>query len=42
MKEICKNCKNCTPTYKGQICEVTRKKTRQQDTCENWRRKNDT
>ena len=39
MKEICKNCTHCKPTYKGSICELNRKKTKQQGTCENWRAK---
>ena len=39
MKEICKNCEHAKPTYKGQICELTQKKTKQGSTCENWRKK---
>ena len=39
MKEICKNCIHHKPTYKGGICEVKNKKTKQQDTCEEWRAK---
>ena len=29
MKEICKNCIHHKPTYKGGICEVKNKKTKQ-------------
>lgn len=36
MKEICKNCACCKPTYKGQLCEKTGKKVKQKDTCEDW------
>ena len=39
MKEICKNCIHYKPTYKGGICEVKNKKTKQKDTCEEWRPK---
>ena len=39
MKEICKNCANTSPTYKGIICEVKKKKVKTQGTCENWRAK---
>lgn len=39
MKEICKNCIHHKPTYKGGFCEVKHKKTKQQDTCEEWRPK---
>ena len=39
MKEICKNCDHCKPTYKGQLCEVKKKKTGQQATCDEWRPK---
>ena len=31
MKEICKNCVKCKPTYKGGICEKTGKKTNVRD-----------
>ena len=36
MKEICRNCEHCRPTYKGLYCEVKKKKTKQRDTCEHW------
>ena len=36
MKEICKNFSRSHPTYKGSLCELTGKKTKQQGTCENW------
>lgn len=36
MKEICKNCEHCKPTYKGSRCDIKDKKVRQQDTCESW------
>jgi hypothetical protein len=39
MKEICKNCVHCKPTYKGQLCELTGKKVKRDSTCENWREK---
>lgn len=39
MKEICKNCEHCKPTYKGSLCEITGKKTKQQSTCEKWNNK---
>lgn len=39
MKEICKNCVSCSPTYKGQLCSITGKKVRQQDSCKNWKGK---
>lgn len=40
MKEICKNCINAHPTYKGVCCEKTGKKTKTTSTCEDWRSKN--
>lgn len=40
MKEICKNCVHCKPSYKHGICEITQKKTKQTGTCENWRAEN--
>jgi hypothetical protein len=40
MKEICKNCEHCKPTYKSYYCGRDKaKKTRLQDTCEKWERK---
>ena len=39
MKQICKNCTHCKPTYKGGYCELTRKKVKQAATCEDWRAK---
>ena len=39
-KEICKNCENCKPTYKGGMCEITKKKVNMsKGTCEKWREK---
>ncbi len=38
-KETCKNYTHSKPTYKGYRCEVKHKKTKQQDTCEEWRPK---
>ena len=41
MKEICKNCTHCKPTYKGGLCEKTGKKTKlTKEGCEDWRPKN--
>ena len=41
MKEICKNCASCQPTYKGYMCmkSAKGKKTRAQGTCEDFRPK---
>lgn len=39
MKEICKNCAECKPTYKGGICDLKNKKVKLQGTCESWRPK---
>lgn len=39
MKEICKNCANTKPTYKGIICTLSGKKTKQSGTCDEWRKK---
>lgn len=39
MKEICKNCANCVPAYKGQVCRLTEKKVKQDSTCDKWRKK---
>lgn len=36
MKEICKNCAKCKPTYKGGYCEDKMKKVRLSGTCEYW------
>lgn len=41
MKQICKNCTHCKPTYKGGYCELTRKKVKQAATCEDWRAKHE-
>ena len=39
-KEICKNCASCKPTYKGGVCEITKKKVNMsKGTCEKWREK---
>lgn len=39
MKEICKNCAHCKPTYKGGACELKGKKTKLTETCVEWRAK---
>ena len=39
MKEICKNCLHCKPTYKGGACEWKGKKVKLSGTCEEWRPK---
>ena len=40
MKDICKNCAYCKPTYKSYYCDRDKtKKVRLQDTCEKWERK---
>lgn len=39
MKEICKNCGNCRPTYKGGYCEKDGKRVKLSGTCEEWREK---
>lgn len=39
MKEICKNCVHCKPTYKGGSCEKKGKKVRLSGTCDNWETK---
>ena len=39
MKEVCKNCQNSSPTYKGVMCDVKRKKVKTQGTCPEWREK---
>ena len=37
MKEICKNCAYCSPTYKGGICSQTGKKVKlTKGTCDDW------
>lgn len=36
MKEVCKNCGHCKPTYKGGTCEVKGKKVKLSGTCERW------
>lgn len=38
-KEICKNCANAHPTYKGIVCGEKQKKVKATYTCEYWRRK---
>ncbi len=40
MKETCKNCLHCKPTYKGGICEVKKKRVKLSGTCEDFRPKN--
>jgi hypothetical protein len=37
MKEICKNCTHCSPTYKGGYCVVKDKKVKVSGTCDKWR-----
>ena len=41
MKEICKNCENCKPTYKGYYCDndKKKKKVKLQGTCDCFREK---
>lgn len=39
MKEICKNCISCKPTYKGGCCECKGKKVKLQDSCPEWTEK---
>jgi len=39
MKEICKNCIHCHPTYKGGMCEIKNKKIKLNGSCEEWRSK---
>lgn len=36
MKEICKNCSKCSPTYKGFYCQQKQKKVKGQGTCEEF------
>lgn len=33
MKEMCKNCSRCKPSYKGGICERTGKKVKYTSVC---------
>ena len=39
MKEICKNCAKCSPTYKGGYCTEKRKKVKMSGTCEGFTEK---
>lgn len=39
IREVCKNCSHCTPCYKTYRCELTKKRTRLADSCEDWRAK---
>lgn len=40
MKEICKNCLHCKPSYKHSVCEDKNgARVRLTETCENWRPK---
>jgi AcrR family transcriptional regulator len=39
MKQTCKDCEHCKPTYKGGMCELKRKKVKLSGTCEDWRKK---
>lgn len=40
MKEICRNCQHCKPTYKGGRCEITGKKVVMiKGTCDRWTEK---
>ena len=42
MKEICKNCVHCSPTYKGGMCDIKKKKVKLSGTgCEKWNAKNE-
>ena len=36
MKETCKTCKHCCPSYKGYVCEVKNKRTKLSGGCEKW------
>ncbi len=36
MKETCKNCKSCHPTYKGQWCRIKKKRVKMNDSCDEW------
>lgn len=38
MKEICKNCIHCKPTYKSYYCDKStrKKKVKLQETCMEW------
>ena len=36
MKEICKNCESCRPSYKGGVCERNGKKVKLSGSCEYW------
>lgn len=36
MKETCKNCGGCKPTYKGVSCDIKGKKVKIQGTCEQF------
>lgn len=39
MKEICKNCGNCSQTYKGGYCTLKQKKVKLSGTCEDFHEK---
>lgn len=41
MKEICKNCAHCKPSYKSYYCDrsAKHKKTKLTATCEEWKEK---
>lgn len=41
MKQICKNCANSRPTYKGRYCVADSKKkmVKLSGTCDKWREK---
>lgn len=39
MKEVCKTCTHCKPTYKGGYCEQSGKKVKLAGTCQEWRAK---
>ena len=41
MKEICRNCEHCKPTYKAYYCDVSpkKKKVKLQGSCAEWTEK---
>jgi hypothetical protein len=39
MKEVCKNCQYCHPTYKGGYCEIKNKKIKLSAKCDSWKEK---
>ena len=41
MKNTCKTCKHCHPTYKGYVCckDNRQKRVKLKDTCGEWKEK---